>query len=99
MRIGPGIADGVEMGPLVDSRALKGVSHYAEIGRSEGARFLTGGTPPTTPEHQNGHFFKPTVIEARPEMEIAKEEVFVPVLSVIPAADLHDALQIANSVR
>jgi len=99
MKVGPGIADGIEMGPLVDSKALKRVSHYAEIGRNEGAKFLTGGAPPTTSEHQNGHFFKPTVIEARPEMEIAKEEVFGPVLSVIRAVDLDEALQIANSVR
>jgi aldehyde dehydrogenase (NAD+) len=87
------------MGPLVDSRALSGVTHYAEVGRSEGAKFLAGGAPPASSEYHNGFFFKPTVLEARPEMEIAREEVFGPVLSVIRAADLDSALQIANSVR
>src|SRR5215471_7385033 len=91
MRIGPGITAGVEMGPLIDSKALSGVTHYAEVGRSEGAKFLAGGAPPSSAEYHNGFFFKPTVLEARPEMEIAREEVFGPVLSVIRAADLDSA--------
>ena len=96
MKVGPGSVPGVEMGPLVDSRALSRVKEYVEIGRSEGARVCSGGAPV---DASAGLFFAPTVMEARPSMEIAKEEVFGPVLSCIKARDLDEAISIANGVR
>jgi aldehyde dehydrogenase (NAD+) len=99
IRVAPGLAPGAEMGPLVDSRALSGVNHYVESGRAENARFCTGGGPLKDGEHERGFFFQPTVIEANPEMEIAREEIFGPVLSVIRASDIDEAVRIANSVR
>jgi acyl-CoA reductase-like NAD-dependent aldehyde dehydrogenase len=99
MRVGAGTEPGVEMGPLVDERAMSGVSHYVEVGRREGARFCTGGDAVTGSSYERGFFFKPTVIEATPGMEVAKEEIFGPVLSVIRARDLDEAIRVANSVR
>ena len=99
IRIAPGMAPGAEMGPLVDTRAMSGVSRYIESGRREQARFCTGGGAFDEGELARGFFFKPTVIEATPEMEIAREEIFGPVLSVIRARDVDEALKIANSVR
>ncbi len=99
LKIAPGMAPGAEMGPLVDTRAMSGVSHYVESGRRENARFCAGGTAVGEGELARGLFFKPTVIEATPEMEIAREEIFGPVLSVIRARDVDEALSIANSVR
>src|SRR5262245_8376065 len=99
MKVGPGSVAGVDMGPLVDGKALDRVKQYVEIGRSEGARVCAGGTPT---EHQGpgaGLFFPPTVLEAKPAMEIAREEIFGPVLSCIRARDLEEAISIANSVR
>jgi aldehyde dehydrogenase (NAD+) len=98
LRVGPGTEPGVDIGPLVDERAMNGVSRFVEVGRSEGARFCTGGAM-TGSGYEQGFFFKPTVIEADPCMEVAREEIFGPVLSVIRARDLDEAVGIANSVR
>lgn len=99
IRVAPGMAPGAEMGPLVDTKAMSGVNRYVEIGRNEQARFCAGGGAFEDGELARGLFFKPTVIEATPEMEIAREEIFGPVLSVIRARDVEEALRIANAVR
>jgi alpha-ketoglutaric semialdehyde dehydrogenase len=98
-RVGPGLNEGVEMGPLVDERALAGVARYVESGRREQARFCTGGEALAGAGLERGFFFPPTVIEAEPDMEIAREEIFGPVLAVIRATDVDEALRIANAVR
>lgn len=97
MRIGPGIQPGVEMGPLVDARAMKGVAHYVGVGVKEGGKLRAGGAAVSGLER--GHFFAPTVIEAQQGMEIAQEEIFGPVVAVIRVRDLEEGLKIANSVR
>jgi aldehyde dehydrogenase (NAD+) len=99
IRVAPGMAPGAEMGPLVDSRALGGAAHYVESGRAERARLCAGGNAIKDDERGRGFFFQPTVLEAGPEMEIAREEIFGPVLSVIRARDVDEAVRIANSVR
>jgi alpha-ketoglutaric semialdehyde dehydrogenase len=99
LKIGAGADPGVEIGPLVDGRALNGVNHFIGVGRAEGANFCTGGKPLTEGNLDKGFFFQPTVIEARQDMEIAQEEIFGPVVSVIRVGDLDEALKIANSVR
>lgn len=98
-RVGPGTVAGVEMGPLVDERAMAGVTRYVEAGRREQARFCAGGDVMKSEGLERGFFYSPTVIEAHPEMEIAREEIFGPVLAVIRAGDLDEALRIANAVR
>jgi len=99
LRVGPGTEQGVEVGPLVDARAMGGVTHYSEVARKEGAEFRAGGSRVSEGEHKHGLFFSPTVIEADPGMEVAREEIFGPVLSVIRARDVEEAIRIANSVR
>ncbi|HXG91685.1 MAG TPA: aldehyde dehydrogenase family protein [Blastocatellia bacterium] len=99
IKVGPGTSAGVEMGPLVDERALNGVARYVESGRAERARFCAGGDVIRESGMERGYFFRPTVLEANPEMEIAREEIFGPVLSVIRARDIEEAIRIANSVR
>jgi alpha-ketoglutaric semialdehyde dehydrogenase len=99
MPVGPGTQAGVEMGPLVDERAMAGVSRYVEIGRNAKANFCAGGEAMQGNGLERGFFFSPTVIEAQPDMEVAREEIFGPVLAVIRANDIDEALQIANTVR
>jgi acyl-CoA reductase-like NAD-dependent aldehyde dehydrogenase len=99
MKIGAGTEPGVEMGPLVDARSMKGVNHFIGVGRAEGANFCTGGKALTESGLDKGFFFAPTVIEAQQGMEIAQEEIFGPVVSVIRVSDLDQAIKIANSVR
>jgi alpha-ketoglutaric semialdehyde dehydrogenase len=99
MKIGAGLEPGVEMGPLVDGRSMNGVNHYIGVGRAEGARFCTGGQALTGQGFEKGFFFPPTVLEAKPGMEITQEEIFGPVVSVIRVRDLDEAIKIANAVR
>jgi aldehyde dehydrogenase (NAD+) len=99
IRVGPGLRPDVEMGPLVDSKALETVERYVELSKREGASFCVGGHRVAGPDCERGFFWSPTVLEASPDMQIAREEIFGPVLSVIRAADLDEAMKIANSVR
>jgi len=96
LRLGRGDAAGVEMGPVVDNHRLAEVEGFVDRARRDGAEVVAGGGRPQ--DLANGHFYAATVVRARPEQEIAREEVFGPVLSVIEAADFEQALRIANSV-
>ena len=84
------------LGPLVSETQRERVRGYIEKGVEEGAKLVTGGAEP--PEGvERGYFVQPTVFsEVRPDMTIAQEEIFGPVLSIIPYEDEEDAIRIAN---
>jgi aldehyde dehydrogenase (NAD+) len=97
LKIGNGLDESTEVGPLVNASQVKTVESYVEIGRKEGARLLTGGKRLTGAAHDRGYFFEPTIFtDVTPEMRLAKEEIFGPVLSVMAARDLDEAIRIAN---
>jgi acyl-CoA reductase-like NAD-dependent aldehyde dehydrogenase len=82
-------------GPIVDENQLARVEHYIELGSSEGARLVTGGN--RTLADTGGFFIEPTVFaDVDNNMTIAREEIFGPVLSIIPFTDEDDAIRIAN---
>jgi acyl-CoA reductase-like NAD-dependent aldehyde dehydrogenase len=90
----------VDMGPLISAKQEQRVLGYLETGRQEGAKVITGGAKLTGPEFDNGFFVAPTIFdEVAPDMRIAQEEIFGPVLSVLTADDEEQALQIANGTR
>jgi aldehyde dehydrogenase (NAD+) len=93
---GDPLTEGTMLGPLVSDTQRERVRGYIEQGRTEGAKLLTGGAePPEDLEH--GYFVKPTVFsEVTPEMTIAQEEIFGPVLVIMPYEDEDDAVRIAN---
>jgi aldehyde dehydrogenase (NAD+) len=98
--VGNGLADGVQMGPAVSAGQRKTDMEYIEIARSEGATVLAGGAPPEGSGYARGYFVQPTVItDVRPEMRIAQEEVFGPVIGVMGAGDLEEALALANNTE
>jgi len=83
------------MGPLISRRQLDRVMTYIELGKQEGARLLTGGN--ARPDKGGGYFVEPTCfVDVRNDMRIAREEIFGPVLVVIPYEDDEDAIRIAN---
>jgi NAD-dependent aldehyde dehydrogenases len=88
--------DATRLGPLVSEIQRERVRGYIEKGEAEGAKLLTGGAAP--PEGlDRGYFVRPTVFsEVTPEMTIAQEEIFGPVLAIQPYADEDDAVRIAN---
>lgn len=92
-RMGDPLFDDTQVGPITTEAQRKKVLDYVEIAKSEGARCLLGGGVP----EGNGWFVQPTIFgDVRPDMRIAQEEVFGPVLSIIPFEDEDDAVRIAN---
>ncbi|HEU4623746.1 MAG TPA: aldehyde dehydrogenase [Steroidobacteraceae bacterium] len=95
VRIGYSSDTQAQMGPLAMRRQLERVESYVDKGRKEGAALVTGGRRP--PELERGYFFEPTLFaDVRNDMTIAREEIFGPVLSLIPCEDVEDAVRIAN---
>lgn len=93
LTVGPGIDD-CDMGPLISARQLNNVEALCHVGVEEGARLMTGGRRlPDTP----GHFMAPTIFtNVSPDMRIAQEEFFGPVLVIIPFDSPEEAVAIAN---
>ncbi|XXF76480.1 aldehyde dehydrogenase family protein [Myxococcaceae bacterium GXIMD 01537] len=97
MRVGDPLDASTEMGAQVSGRQLDAILGYVESGRQQGARLLAGGERDTEGLKARGHFMKPTVFgEVRPEMKIAQEEIFGPVLACLRFKDEAEALALAN---
>src|SRR5271165_3476498 len=89
LKIGNGLDSGVEMGPCINEQQLQTVMSYVEIGAKEGAKLLTGGHRLTGGEYAKGWFHEPTVFgDCQPQMRISQEEIFGPVVSLIPIESL-----------
>ena len=96
---GDGLAAGVKMGPLVDAAQLKKVRAKIADGKREGATLVRDGSDPSGAGMSDGYFVAPTIFtEVDPRMSVAQEEIFGPVVSVIPADDLEAALEKANQI-
>jgi 1-pyrroline-5-carboxylate dehydrogenase len=93
INVGPAMDPLNYMGPVINENAMKNILRYIEIGKREGKLVAGGG-----PEAGDGFFIKPTIfIDVDPSARIAKEEIFGPVLAVMKAKDLDDAIRIANN--
>jgi acyl-CoA reductase-like NAD-dependent aldehyde dehydrogenase len=96
LKLGDGLDPTVDVGPLVNQKALDKVEHYVSVGKREGAALITGGA---RAELGQGLFYQPTLFaDVSPEMTIAREEIFGPVLSVIEVDTLEQAVEVNNSV-
>ncbi|MGH7725157.1 MAG: aldehyde dehydrogenase family protein, partial [Candidatus Eiseniibacteriota bacterium] len=97
--VGDPLANGVTMGPSVDARQFDTVLSYLDVGKSEGARLVTGGRRLDGENHAHGFFMEPTVFDGvTHDMRIAREEIFGPVLSVLRVRDFDEAVRVANDV-
>ncbi|MBT3266959.1 aldehyde dehydrogenase family protein [Candidatus Poribacteria bacterium] len=100
MEVGNGQREGVQVGPAVDQQQLDNILSYIEVGKSEGAEVLAGGTRLTGGEYDKGFYVEPTVFGGMTRsMRIAQEEIFGPVVGVIPVASFEEAMDIANDVE
>src|SRR6266508_3405002 len=98
LQVGPGLSDGVQMGPAVSKGQRQTDLDYIEIARDEGAQVLAGGGAPEGSQYGRGYFVQPTVLaNLRQDMRIAQEEVFGPVVGILEAGDLEEAFAIANN--
>lgn len=94
INIGNGLLDGVDMGPLVNARALSKVQSYMDVAIADGAKIVAGGK---RPDIDRGFFFEPTLLDGvTPDMRVAQEEIFGPVLSVIEVDSLEEAIEVNN---
>ncbi len=94
MRVGPGLED-PDMGPIISKRQLEIVEGYVSDGLKEGATLLAGGRRPAL--GSGGYYFEPTLLDrVEPDMRIAREEIFGPVLSIIDFDELDAAVELAN---
>lgn len=97
IKIGDGLDEGVEMGPLINDAARQKVHRYVQIGKEEGARLLTGGTIYEEGQWIHGYFYRPTLFDnVNPSMRIAQEEIFGPVLSIMEVRNFKEAVEILN---
>lgn len=96
-KLGPGIDPSSEIGPSVDESQFNTVLKYMDVGREDGATLLCGGGQATGENLENGYFVEPTVFDnVTPDMRIAREEIFGPVLSIMRVSDLDEAMIVAN---
>ena len=96
LRLGSGLDETVDMGPLINASQVRKVENYVAIGKDAGARLVQGGR---RVQPLPGYFFEPTIFsDVFQEMKIAQEEIFGPILSLMSAESLDEAIDIANSV-
>ncbi len=100
LKVGNGLDESVEMGPAINEGQLKTDLEYVEIGKGEGAKLLCGGNRLDKGDYAHGFFMEPTVFsDVDPKMRIAQEEIFGPVVSIIPCDNIEHAVQIANDIE
>jgi malonate-semialdehyde dehydrogenase (acetylating)/methylmalonate-semialdehyde dehydrogenase len=99
IKVGNGLDESVQMGPVVSQRALERILGCIDQGLTEGAELILDGRGVRVEEYPNGCFIGPTLFDqVRPEMYIAREEIFGPVLSIVRVADFEQALQAIDSL-
>jgi aldehyde dehydrogenase (NAD+) len=99
LKVGNGLDPKMQMGPCVNEGQLKTVERYVGIGKEDGARLLAGGHR-LGGDLAKGYFHEPTIFgDCSPTMRVAREEIFGPVVSVLPVASLEEAIEVGNSVE
>jgi acyl-CoA reductase-like NAD-dependent aldehyde dehydrogenase len=98
LRVGDGADPATDVGPLVTRAQQKQVANYLEIGVAEGARIAAQAPLPDDPQLADGFYVAPTVLaDVTPGMRTAREEIFGPVVTLIPFTDEDEAVRIANA--
>ncbi len=97
LKVGNGLDESTEMGPIINEAQLNKIHQYVEIGKQEGAKLLIGGYRLTGGEYDKGWFYAPTIfVDVHPKMRIAQEEIFGPVLCVIKVKSFEEAIEVLN---
>ncbi|MBV9282253.1 MAG: aldehyde dehydrogenase family protein, partial [Chloroflexi bacterium] len=100
LRLGFGLNDDIDVGPLINEQQLKTVEGYVTIGQQEGARLLLGGKALSGGDYEKGYFFAPTIFgDVNYRMRIAQEEIFGPVVALMPVSSYEEAVTVANSTE
>jgi malonate-semialdehyde dehydrogenase (acetylating) / methylmalonate-semialdehyde dehydrogenase len=93
LRVGNGLDEGVQMGPVITRQSKERIESLVGVGEKQGAKVLVDGRNPKIPKHEKGNFVKPTILDGVPATsELSHTEIFGPVLSLVHAADMDEAL-------
>ncbi|HET7791282.1 MAG TPA: aldehyde dehydrogenase family protein [Gemmatimonadales bacterium] len=99
LRLGPGLDEKTEVGPLIHEEARKKADYYVGVGKEEGAAVLIGGSTASGGALDSGWFYRPTVLAGvKPRMRVEQEEIFGPVLSTLKIGSLDEAIAVNNDV-
>src|SRR5215472_12586577 len=99
LKVGNGLDESVDMGPQINQQQVETSSQYVDIGKREGAKLELGGKRLTGPNYEHGWFFEPTVFtDVDPSMRIGQEEIFGPVVSLVPCENFEQAIDMANGI-
>lgn len=97
LRLGNGLDEDVDVGPVINASQLEKIHGYTEIGKAEGATLVTGGSIAREGDLARGHFYRPTLFtDVHAQMRLAQEEIFGPTLSVIDVGSLDEAIVVNN---
>ncbi|MCT1578837.1 aldehyde dehydrogenase family protein [Oceanobacillus kimchii] len=97
LTIGNGLEEGIKVGPIINEAGLNKIKKYIEVGKQEGATLLAGGSE--WESNNQGYYFTPTLFtDAKPDMRIAQEEIFGPVVSLIEVSSFEEAIEVNNQV-
>lgn len=100
LTIGDGLDPNVKVGPVINKAALEKINHYVQIGKQQGATLLRGGKILEKLPYDKGFYFEPTLFaDVTPNMIIAQEEIFGPVISIIEVDSLERAIEVNNGVK
>jgi alpha-ketoglutaric semialdehyde dehydrogenase len=100
LNVGNPIKEGIQMGPVIDQGSMESILEFIDIAKNENGVLVTGGKRLTEGECSFGYFVAPTVFrKITPDMTIAQEEIFGPVISVMEADDFDQAMEWANNVQ
>jgi aldehyde dehydrogenase (NAD+) len=100
LRLGNGLQKETDVGPVINLAQMEKVLNYIEIGKKEGAQLLMGGKAYREGACARGYFIEPTIFSnVEPGMRVAREEIFGPVVAVLKAKDLEDAITIVNDTK
>lgn len=99
LTVGDGLDETVKVGPVINKKALEKIHSYVEIGQQEGAKLLVGGAVLNDAPLDKGNYYAPTVFtDVLPDMRIAQEEIFGPVVSIIEVSSFEEAIEVNNGV-
>jgi malonate-semialdehyde dehydrogenase (acetylating)/methylmalonate-semialdehyde dehydrogenase len=95
--VGYGLEPEVQMGPVITAQSRSRIEQLIQLGAEAGATVLVDGRSPQIPSYEQGHFVRPTILQdVAPDSEIAKTEIFGPVLSLIHVETIDDAIALIN---
>jgi len=100
LRLGSGLSKTTDVGPVINESQMQKILNYIDIGIKEGAKLIMGGKAYKKGPCAKGYFIEPTIFaDVQPNMHIAQEEIFGPVVSVIKTKKMEDAIKIVNDVK